>query len=87
MALLCSLLQLAVFAVLAWIVLGYVVVFGRLPWGHPVRRLYDLLGRGIEPILRPIRQVLPPIRVGAGALDLSPLVLIIGVQLLVGIIC
>jgi YggT family protein len=42
---------------------------------HPVR---VALGRVIEPLLRPIRRVLPPI----GGLDLSPLVLIVLVELI-----
>ena len=76
------LLNLFLLALFAWIVLGYVVVFGRIPWGHPVRKVYDLLGRLFEPILRPIRRVVPPIRIGGAALDLSPLILVFGIYLL-----
>ncbi len=42
---------------------------------HPVRKT---LGRLVEPLLDPIRRVLPP----TGGLDLSPLVLIILLQIL-----
>jgi YggT family protein len=42
---------------------------------HPVRLTID---RVVEPMLRPIRQIIPPI----GMLDLSPLVLIVLLQLL-----
>jgi len=87
MSFICSILQLGVLAILAWIILSYVVAFGRIPYGHPVRRVYDVLAKGIDPLLRPIRAVLPPVRMGGAALDLSPLVLIIGVQILVAIIC
>jgi uncharacterized protein YggT (Ycf19 family) len=31
---------------------------------------------------RPIRAVVPPIRVGGASLDLSPIILIIGIQLI-----
>ena len=41
---------------------------------HPIRETIDRL---VEPMLRPIRQVMP----STGALDFSPLVLIILVQL------
>lgn len=71
---------------LAWIVLSYIVVFGRVPWDHPVRRIYDALSRVIEPILKPIRAVIPPVRIGGAALDLSPLILIIGLQILAGLL-
>lgn len=70
-------------ALLVWIVLSYVVAFGRIPFDHPIRRIYEFLSRMIEPILRPIRAVVPPVRVSGAALDLSPLILIIALQILV----
>jgi len=82
MAFVRALLQLVLLALFAWIILGYVVVFGRIPWGHPVRNVYDLLGKVFDPVLRPIRAVLPPVRIGGAALDLSPLVLILAIYLL-----
>ncbi len=85
--LVCGLLQLAIWIIIAWIVLSYVVSFGRLGFDHPVRRLYDALSGAIEPVMRPIRGVIPPVRVGGAALDLSPLILIIGVSLLLRFIC
>jgi YggT family protein len=42
---------------------------------HPVRQNID---RVVEPMLRPIRQLIPPI----GMLDISPLLLIVIIQLL-----
>ena len=86
MALLKGLLNLVLLALFAWIVLGYVVVFGRIAWGHPVRKIYDALGRLFEPILRPIRTVLPPVRVGNAALDLSPLILILLIYVLIAVL-
>lgn len=87
LTLVCGILRLAVWIIIAWIVLSYVVSFGRLGWDHPVRRLYDGLSRAIEPLMRPIRSVVPPVRIGGAALDLSPLILIIGVNLLLVVIC
>lgn len=78
--------QLVSLALLVWIVLSYIVVFGRIPFDHPIRRLYELLSRMIEPILRPIRAVVPPVRVGGAALDLSPLILIFGLQILAAVL-
>jgi len=40
-----------------------------------------------EPLLRPLRAILPPIRLGGVGLDLSPLVLMLGLSLLAGGIC
>jgi YggT family protein len=59
-----------------WIVLAAVVVsWMRLDPKHPA---VSLLARLTEPALAPIRRVLPPL----GGLDLSPLVLIVALQLL-----
>ena len=82
MGLICLLLNLIYLALLAWIILSYIAAYGRLPWGHPIRRIYDFLNGLMEPILRPIRRVLPPLRVGNMALDLSPLVVFLAVFLI-----
>lgn len=71
-----------ILGMLLWIVLSYIVTFGRLSWEHPVRRVYDALSKIIEPVLKPIRAVIPPVRMGGAALDLSPLILILGLSLL-----
>jgi YggT family protein len=81
-ALLCLVLNVAWFGLLIWIILSYVVNFGRLPWGHPIRRVFDALANVINPILMPIRRVLPPLRAGGMGLDLSPLVLFLGIMVL-----
>jgi len=75
-----------VLGMLLWIVLSYIVNFGRLGWDHPVRKIYDALSKVIEPILRPIRAVVPPLRIAGSAVDLSPLILIVGLQLLAGLL-
>lgn len=82
MDLVCLLLDLVIWTMVAWIVLSYIAAYGRLPWGHPIRKFYDFLGKLIGPVLTPIRRVLPPLRIGGVALDLSPFVVFIGVGLL-----
>lgn len=87
MRIICLLLNLATLLLLAWVILSYVVNFGRLPWGHPIRRIYDSMSNAINPILMPIRRVLPPVRVGGMGLDLSPMVLFFGILILSRILC
>ena len=77
-----QLIQLFTLAMIAWIVLSYIVAFGRVAYDHPVRRVYEFLSKIIDPVLKPIRAVIPPVRVGGTALDLSPLILILGLQLI-----
>jgi YggT family protein len=40
-----------------------------------------------DPILGPLRRALPPLRIGSVALDLSPIIALIGLQILQGVIC
>ena len=85
--LICAVLNLAWLALLAWIILSYVVNFGKLPWGHPVRKIYDAMSSAINPILMPIRRMLPPVRAGSMGLDLSPMVLFFIIIILQRVIC
>ena len=81
-----SLLGIYILIVILRIILGMVVEFGRIPWGHPVRRITEILALAVDPLLRPLRRVLPPVRVGGMALDLSPMVLIFGLVILQNIL-
>jgi|COG998Drversion2_1049125.scaffolds.fasta_scaffold00607_8 YggT family protein len=83
----CTLLQIAFWGIIAWVILSYVVAYGRLPSGHPVRRIYDALEKVMQPLLRPIRALIPSVRMGSVALDLSPIILILGISILRGIVC
>lgn len=83
----CFVLLLVWVALISYVILGWVVELGRLSWGHPLRNVYDWLGRGIRPALRPIRDRLPPLQVGGVALDLSIIVLFFAVFFLRIIIC
>lgn len=46
------------------------------------RNLMQLLKRATDPVYKPIRKYVPPI----GGIDLTPLIVIIGLQLLAGLI-
>ncbi len=44
------------------------------------------LDRIIYPVILPLRRIIPPLRIGGGMLDLSPIVLLIGLQLLMTLV-
>lgn len=71
-------LTLYFYAVFAWVILSWIPMTP----GHPLGRIQSFLDRIIYPVIRPIRNVIPPIRIGGGALDLSPIILLLGVQIL-----
>lgn len=83
MFIVCWLLSLYWFAILAWVILSWVQV----PASHPLGRVTVFLDRIIYPVVLPIRRVLPPLRMGGGALDLSPIVLLLGISLLQRALC
>lgn len=80
--LLVTLLTIYFYAVFAWVILSWV----RVSSTHPLGRIQVFLDRIIYPVVLPIRRVVPPIRIGGGALDLSPIIVLIGIQILIGIL-
>lgn len=80
--LLVGLLTIYFYAVFAWVILSWI----RVSSTHPLGKVQTFLDRIIYPVILPIRRVIPPIRIGGGALDLSPIILLIAIQILIGII-
>ena len=57
--------------IIIWFVIGLLFAFNVVnPSNQFVMAIYDSLGRLFEPVLRPIRRVLPD----TGAIDFSPMV-------------
>jgi len=75
----CLLLTLYVYALIARVVLSY---FPVAP-GSPVERINEVLRMLTEPLLGPLRRALPPMRFGGMGIDLSPMILIFGIGLVV----
>lgn len=69
------LLDVALFIVIAHIIMSWLINFGVLNMRQPiVAQIWDGLSRLLEPVYRPIRNILPQM----GGLDLAPLVVILG---------
>lgn len=83
MEIICLALRLYWFAILIWVILSWV----RVPSTHPLARVTVFLDRIIYPVILPIRRIMPPLRLGGGALDLSPIVLLLGLSLIQRLIC
>jgi YggT family protein len=83
MRIVCSLIQVYIIVVFARILLDWI----RVPGEHPVGRVRSVLATVVDPVLIPLRRIIPPVRMGGAALDLSPLVLLIGLSILRGAIC
>ncbi len=69
---------------LVWIILGWLVMFNVIN-GHNqfVATVLNLTNALVRPLLSPIQRVIPPL----GGLDLSPIVLLLGLEFLRRILC
>jgi YggT family protein len=67
-------IQLVWIILLAWVILSWLVAFGVVNMRNQfVATIYRALYGLTEPVLRPIRKILP----NTGAIDLSPIVLVV----------
>ena len=72
------LVRVFVMLIIVQFVIGLLFTFNVISASNDfLRQVYESINRLVEPVLRPIRNVMPQ----TGALDLSPLVVIIGAQI------
>jgi YggT family protein len=72
---LCAAITIATILLLVKVLVSWAFVFGfRPPITGPVRWFLDLLDDVTEPLLRPLRRLMPPVRAGGVGLDLSVIV-------------
>ena len=69
------LITLYTYIVIANVILSWLMAFGVVnPYNSTVRTIWQALNALVEPLLRPIRNILP----NMGGIDLSPIVLLLG---------
>ena len=74
----CVLLNLYLLALFARIILSWFPISPDSPMAPVFSFLYNIT----EPVLGPIRRMLPPVGVGGMGLDLSPIIVVFGAQLI-----
>jgi YggT family protein len=79
---LCPLLQLYLIALFARIILSW---FPISP-GGAMASIYSFLYTITEPVLAPVRRLIPPIGGAGMAFDLSPIIVLIVIQVVIGAI-
>jgi YggT family protein len=57
------------------------------PMSGPLRTIWRLLYDLTDPVLRPLRTMIPPIRMGGMAMDLSPIVVFVIIGVLQRVTC
>ena len=77
------LINLYIFIIVAHVAVTWLVAFKVLDLGNEqARNLVALLKRATDPIMKPLQKYIPPL----GGIDISPIVAIIGLQILVHLI-
>jgi len=77
------LINVLVMLIIVQFIIGLLFAFNVInPGNEFLRQIYDSINSLLEPVLNPIRRILP----ATGAIDFSPLVLIIGLQIVMRIL-
>ena len=74
----CFILNLFWLVVLARMLMSWV----RITPGTPVASVYSVVFSITEPVLGPLRRMIPPVRMGMAAIDVSPIIVIVVIILL-----
>ena len=75
-------LWLFLLVLLAYSILSWVTVSGRLEYDSPVFKIQRVLASICEPVLRPVRRLIPPVQVGGVGLDLSVIIVFLVISVL-----
>jgi YggT family protein len=73
----CVILNLFLVLIFARMIMSWV----RITPGTPVASIYSVLFSITEPVLGPLRRMIPPVRMGISAIDVSPIIVIVIVTL------
>lgn len=77
------LIHIYIFVIVLHIAVSWLIVFKVLDLDNPqARNLVNLLQKLTDPVMKPVQKYIPPI----GGIDLTPVVVIIGLQILISVI-
>lgn len=85
---LCIVITIYTIVLFVRVIVSWAFVFGfRPPYSGPVRTVLDLLDDVTDPVLRPLRALIPPVRAGGMGLDLSILIAFVILAVLRQVFC
>jgi len=68
---------------LGYVIMSFVVAYAHLEYDSPVYKVQKVFSKLVDPVLNPIRRVIPPVRIGNVGLDLSVLILFLVIEAIV----
>jgi YggT family protein len=88
LSLVCVVLTVFTIVLFVRVIVSWAYMFGfRPPYSGPLRTILDLLDDVTEPVLRPLRSMIPPVRAGGVGLDLSILIAFVILAVLRSALC
>ena len=73
------LLDIYLWIIIAYVIVSWLLAFGVFNASNPrARQITEVLQKLTDPVLKPIQKAIPPI----AGIDLSPIIVIIGIQIL-----
>lgn len=77
------LIQIYIWVILIQVAVSWLLIFGVINIQHPqAKNLMALLDKLTDPVYKPLRKYIPPI----GGIDITPLIVILGLSILQGIV-
>jgi len=77
-----DLVQLYILVLFVRIIMSW---FPMNPWSRGAR-FVQVLAKVTDPVLVPVRKILPPMRMGGMAIDLSPIIVFVALEILLSIL-
>jgi YggT family protein len=81
-----DLLQLFIFVLIAYSILSWYLAYARVSYDSPAFKVNRVLSAICDPVLNPIRRLIPAVRIGGVGLDLSVLIAFILVEVVISIV-
>ncbi len=77
-----ALLELFLIVLIVYSILSWYLAYARVSYDSPAYKLNRVLSSICDPVLRPIRRLIPTVRIGGVGLDLSVLILFLVIQVI-----
>jgi YggT family protein len=79
-------LQLFIFVLIAYSILSWYLAYARVSYDSPAFKVNRVLSAICDPVLNPIRRIVPPVRIGGVGLDLSVLIAFLLIEVVISIV-
>ncbi|MHB1517217.1 MAG: YggT family protein [Acidimicrobiales bacterium] len=74
------LLQAFLIVLIVYSILSWYLAYARVTYDSPAWKVQRVLSSICDPVLRPVRRLIPPLRIGGAGLDLSVLIVFLVIE-------